>query len=121
MKKWYTKYAMIGLLIICSSLSGMEKKPDYTVTVQPVGGRITSSNTIHYAVVECRNRNNELDQKAHQKFQYRKLIPTFPTEFFTQKKQPCNIIINDHNVHFVSDRVYEEKSFSSNDEYWHKI
>jgi hypothetical protein len=117
---------MIGLSIIFSSLSGMEKKNHYTLTVQhtltaqPIGG-VLSDHRIHYAVVECRNNNNEIDHKACQQFKYRKPTPTLPLNLFTQENQSCAIIVNDGIIRFLSHRLYEENSFIPHTKYCETI
>src|ERR1043166_5117021 len=99
MKKLYINYAMIGLSIIFSSLSGMEK-PHYTLTVQPIGGLLTSSNTIHFALIKC-TKNNEIDQKACQFFKYNKPVSTLLLKHFTEGES-YTITKDEYTVTFIS-------------------
>lgn len=128
MKKLYINCAIIGISIIFSSLSGMKKKDHYTLKVQPIGGYISlhknqkneGPKTIHFTLVECKDKNNKNDPVAYEYFKLFKPISTLPLNQFTQNKS-YKITKDDYTVNFISDRVYEENYFIPNHEYWQKV
>jgi hypothetical protein len=128
MKKLYINCTIIGLSIIFSSVSGMEKKNHFTLIVQPIGGYLSlhknqkseGPRAIHFALVECKNKNDENDPVALQYFKYRKPSPILPLGLFTKENQSCIMTQGNNTIAFKSDRVYEENSFISYDKYWQK-
>lgn len=147
MKKLYINCAIIGISIIFSSVSGMEKKnqiphqqkPHYILIIKPLGGYIPLgkcqkmdlrdshnitindqvNKTIHFSSIECTNEHNARDQRAFQLLKY-KPIPTVPLDLFTEENKSYTITKNTFTMTFVSDRVYEENSFIPYNEYWQK-
>jgi hypothetical protein len=146
MKKLYTKRIIIGLSVIFSSVSGMEKKnkpkqsnkPHFNLTVKPIAGYVPLhkpqkldllyshkmnvgnevNKAIHFALVECKNKNNEIDQKAYQFFKTQ-IFPALPIDQFTHNKS-YKITRDDCTINFISNDLYEENSFVPNHQYWQK-
>lgn len=139
-------YALIGLSVISFSLSGMEskskniapKQPDYTVTIEPMGGYLkTNFNTqdiyanygvvmakdiekiIHYRLVEIRDKNGKIMHTNRYSFKTT-LIPTVPLKLFTENKE----YITEHKdgiVKIIShDKLYMEDDFVPYNTYWEK-